>query len=734
MNRLATATVVVALVAGLVAPVAVAAGSDRAGSGGGVVAGAEDPGPGTGSPGGATLAGGDREPSLAITDVDREVEAPAVGERQRFTVTVRNDGTTPVEVRNVSIVPEEDLEYRGALASRSGFGVLEPGETLSVDLYHRFGEPGVKTLQARVRGVQRGHDGPGDPERLDVRRTFTMEVSELREPSVEFDAGTLRTGVDNRLRVTVTNGGSTPIENVRLELGGDVTVTGVATGSAGSIGPGESETFAFNVTAEEPGERTVGVSVKYDAVDGRTRTIQRRTRVAFAEPELPDLEIEVTALERSGETVTVEGRIGNVGGVDAEGVTVEIAETEGVSPATPKGRHIVGALEADETERFSLNATVDPDVETLVLSVRYGTDGVRATDEREVGPVPANETRQTDGDESGIPLALPAVLLGGLVLVAAAGVAGIAWYASGSDDDGAAPAPGGGTDAGAGAARREGSTEAGGNRPVGDDRATRPGSPDPPGSPREPGPDARAPDRRHQPDAGTPERRHQPDAEAPDRRRPDPGTPERRRQPADGAGAHRGRGDAADGPTRRRASDRSGGSARRDDAGPGRGASDGGAAERRPRTDRSGRAAGDERRDDGGGGGSAGNAAGGGAPSEGRTARCDGCGDAFAPDQLGSIAVGAGETARACQSCQKEALAAAKRRLGARRDRDASGEADGGTPEAGGGATCDGCGERVAASELAAMTLPDGSSSTACADCRESALRAARRALTGGDG
>jgi hypothetical protein len=122
--------------------------------------------------------------------------------------------------------------------------------------------------------------------------------------------------------------------------------------------------------------------------------------------------------------------------------------------------------------------------------------------------------------------------------------------------------------------------------------------------------------------------------------------------------------------------------------------------------------------------------AGAGVPGEDRR-RCDGCGQPFPRDELGSIGLDDGRTAVACADCQKRALGAAKDRLGARADTGRQEASVDDVLEAMEQPSCDGCGERVPEDDLDRMTLPDGSSAISCSRCRNEALTAARTELTG---
>jgi len=603
--------------------------------------------------------------SLEITEVSREIDRPTVGQRQRFTVTIENDGTTPIKVDSVSIIPKENFEYRGAYTATVDFRVLDPGETLTVDLYHRFTRSGIKTLQARVQGEERV-EGKDDNASVDVRRTFTMEVLEPEDPVVEFDSGTYSTELDNSLAVTVTNPGQTPIENVQVQVDGDVTVTNVDTRRTASIEAGKSKTFVFNVTADDPGEKTVGLAMKYDTVDGRSRTLQQRTRVVFDEPDLPDIRVSSVQFSREETTIKIDGRVGNIGQADAEGLSIGVTDADGVTPAAPQKTYIVGEVPQDEGQPFTLYATVEPGVDRVPLRITYSSNGVDRVVEEQIGPIPQVQ-RETTVDSQ--PVGAPAMLFGGLLLLGVLGFIGFAWYNAGSDDEdggdtgGEAPVSGGATSTDADALVQSSGPQGG------------PGQEG--GAPASRGP------QHGQPAAGP------------------QGGPAGGQQGGHAAGPHAG--------------GQQGGHA----AGGQQGGHAGGPQGRRTEVQ------------NGGVGGRPNGDAGARTDTGGTEIRCDGCGTPYARDQVGSIAIGDGQTATACQDCQKDALMAAKRKLGAQQDRALEDGVDELFDAMSDDPNCDGCGASFSKHELEAMNLPDGSSALACPDCRDSALDAAREELTG---
>lgn len=695
MERAVVATVLV-IVVGTAAPGVAAAASTQSTGATHTQLEAVSSGDVAGDPveAGAAVSTREQGASLEITEVDRELERPTVGQRQRFTVTVENDGTTPIKVESVSIIPKEDVEFRGPFAESVDFRVLDPGETLTVTLFHEFSKPGIKTLQVRVQGEERA--GATDAsESVDVRRTFTMEVLEPKEPVVEFDTAEYSTDVENPVTVTVTNPGQTPIRNVQLQMDGDVTVTNIDTRRTASIGAGESETFQFNVTTDSPGEKTLGVAMKYDAIDDRSRTVQQRKRVVFEEPDLPDIRVSSVEFSRDNTTVKIDGEVGNIGQTDAEGLSVGVKEADGVAPAAPQKTAIVGEVPQGEGRSFTLYATVEPGVESVPLWISYSSNGIDRTIEERVGPVPAVQQETT---EEGEPVGASTLLFGGILLLGVLGFIGFAWYNADSDDDGDADTDG------------EAPTSGGSAGTNADDRVQSPGAQGGPGQ----GDGAHTPEGPQEDRAnGAPQSGR---ASGPQRGRASGPQRGQASNPQTGHGGGQ-QASRAGGPRNGHEDGQQGGL-----SGDQHGAHAGGQQGSHVGNVRAGRA-GDPRED----------GAGATTRDPGAEVQCDGCGDRYARDEVGSIAIADGETAQVCQDCQKETLMAAKRQLGARQDRSLEDGVDELVDATSGEPGCDGCGSSVSKDDLEAMTLPDGSSALACADCRDSALNAAREELTGRD-
>jgi hypothetical protein len=114
--------------------------------------------------------------------------------------------------------------------------------------------------------------------------------------------------------------------------------------------------------------------------------------------------------------------------------------------------------------------------------------------------------------------------------------------------------------------------------------------------------------------------------------------------------------------------------------------------------------------------------------------RCDGCGDTYPREELGTIALTQGDESRTCEACRNNALEAAKAKLGADDyQADAAGDKNGVDQLVSAMSdepVCDGCGEVVPADDLERMSLPDGSSAVSCLACRKLALGAAQRQLS----
>lgn len=176
--------------------------------------------------------------------------------------------------------------------------------------------------------------------------------------------------------VAVTNFGSAPIR--------DVVVTPTGPGESGEAGtslprlsipgpiaPGDTETAVVDLSGlREAGPLTLRATYQVGVQTGESvTTVDYRPAVA----DLVVTDVDVTVVD--GE-VRLLGNVANQGRGDAEGVVVELVETEAVTPTYPQRDYFVGRITPNDFAPFELTGTATGDATNATVTLRYTVDGV----------------------------------------------------------------------------------------------------------------------------------------------------------------------------------------------------------------------------------------------------------------------------------------------------------------------------------------------------------------------
>lgn len=280
-------------------------------------------------------------------DVEASVDAAAVGAWTPVEVEVSNGGAS--EIRGLRATAE-GYEFR---TEEDGFiSNVSPGETETVDVLVSSDTTGVKDVTASVRYTD------GDGNSLTAEDDVTVRFEE-RDHDLSLRASTSENGVE----ATVANLGNAAVQDVRVRGGNAVTPVDV-----GDVDALSSETVDMNVTGVKQ-ERTVELTATYE-LGG-----ERRSETATVEyAPRSNVRLTGTSVEGAG-TLTVTGSASNVGIEDAEGVVVEVVETENVEPAPPQSDYFVGTVPASDFGTFELNARTTGNVSEIPVRVSYVADG-----------------------------------------------------------------------------------------------------------------------------------------------------------------------------------------------------------------------------------------------------------------------------------------------------------------------------------------------------------------------
>ncbi len=180
------------------------------------------------------------------------------------------------------------------------------------------------------------------------------------------------------VRLTVTNFGNAPAEAIVVTPIVDGEELPRATVS-GPIAPGESATTTVDLSRVPAG--TVRFDVAYETGDRAQETaLQYEHR-----PDAGDVTLTGANIQRSGDTLTLTGNLGNPAGGTVSGVVVTVNETEHVAPTYPQRDYFVGTLEPGEFAPFDLTATVDEtNATTVPVEVTFRVDGEQRTEQFEL--------------------------------------------------------------------------------------------------------------------------------------------------------------------------------------------------------------------------------------------------------------------------------------------------------------------------------------------------------------
>lgn len=323
-------------------------------------------------------------PQVSVVAFSVTPESPGVGEPITLRATVQNSERsdfgfeiTRVEVRLIG--PQTET----VLTGQSEVGTLGPGDRTDLTQTVRFSEPGVKRLTVVVYGTSTGRGGG-----TTVKYPVTVVVEDT-QPRLDTADPDLLARTDNDFTVTVSNGKSTPIRDVRVRLSGEDIDIEEAEKSAAVVAAGASLPFEFVLSSETPGTRRLTLELSYTA-GGLVDTLTETQTVTFRP--LGDETATVTNVTqtperaRPGGTFDLSVRVRNRGGTLLRDLTFALDLNGTVLRAGAIGTDIyVEELPAGESRRISYRLKASEDagsgIVTLPLTYRYTTvDGRTVTD------------------------------------------------------------------------------------------------------------------------------------------------------------------------------------------------------------------------------------------------------------------------------------------------------------------------------------------------------------------
>ncbi|KAB1191288.1 hypothetical protein GJR99_16200 [Haloferax sp. MBLA0078] len=284
--------------------------------------------------------------------------------------SVANLPAGATELRNLSVVPsstgETTLELRIEYTTASG---TERTRTVTAPMrVSAFADD----VQLTLRPVREGDEETAGPDLFSLLgggpgAALGGGVTDGADDETDDSTG--------RFDVVVTNFGSTPISDVVVS----------PTGPSGALprlsipGPieaGASDSAVLDLSeVRDAGPLTLRATYRVGVQSGEsTTTVDYRPAVA----DLVFTDLDVTVVD--GE-LRVLGNVANQGRGDAEGVVVELVDTDSVTPTYPQRDYFVGRVTPSDFAPFELTGVAADDAPDATVTVRYTVDGVEVVRE-----------------------------------------------------------------------------------------------------------------------------------------------------------------------------------------------------------------------------------------------------------------------------------------------------------------------------------------------------------------
>lgn len=197
-------------------------------------------------------------PQVSVVDLTVTPESPSTGQPITLTATVQNSQRSEFgfEITRVEVRELVGSDER-VLAGQSEVGTLGPGDQTQLSQTIRFEDPGVKRLTFIVYGASTGRGGGST-----IKYPVTVVVDETR-PAIDTNYSDLLVQTENDFTVTVNNGKSTSVRDVRVRLSGEEFSVKEPAKSAAVVGAGESVDFGFVLSSETSGSRLLRIDLSY---------------------------------------------------------------------------------------------------------------------------------------------------------------------------------------------------------------------------------------------------------------------------------------------------------------------------------------------------------------------------------------------------------------------------------------------------------------------------------------
>lgn len=356
------------------------------------------------SPTAATSAPVVTAPGNQLQVVSTSLDPPILmrGDTGTLTIEVANTGTISVRASRASLSPDGAVSV--ADDPYAIVGEIGAGNRMTFSFLVLAGAPDGTAYPVFTLAVPEGR-GLRYPVPVRVDSTPPV-VSFVQKP----DAITAGTG--DQVVISVGNPRQNVLNGVMVTpQGTGFTVTPSAV-FVGALAPNAQATASFNLTPAE--NATIGFEVVY--YNGPNRhSAALDFPVDYGESKRrADLILSNFVVELTAGTYRLTGDVNNAGLTEARSVVV--APGEGVAPADPYPRYVIGSLQPDDFASFELNFRAE-NRSTVPLVITYKDTAGNPFEHRTEASLALNQTGGSSGAGGSLPLGLIA-----LAIVLAAGV------------------------------------------------------------------------------------------------------------------------------------------------------------------------------------------------------------------------------------------------------------------------------------------------------------------------
>jgi hypothetical protein len=315
---------------------------------------------------------------VVVQSATVEPTVPRVGEDVTITATIRNFESSPsaAEIRQVTLRQNNRI-----VESVDDPGTIGPGGTVTLPITTAFESTGQKRLTVWVYGES------SDGDAFNVKYPVTLNVEE-RDSDVQLSLSSPdEPSTETRVNVTMANGATTNVSNLRLTLSGPNATLDDPERIVASLGPGTERVVEYDVTFASAGRQSLTATLDYRDGDGDPQSTSV-SRTFGVDPADVDAELDAAVVRENG-TARIDASLTNFGNVPLERVRIR-AESGGETVA----RKLVADVPREATREVSIDESRLPAGEVR-LRATY-----EAVGERHETATTVDFTPTTDGNIS----------------------------------------------------------------------------------------------------------------------------------------------------------------------------------------------------------------------------------------------------------------------------------------------------------------------------------------------